>query len=145
MTLVKKSEKELLKERMLKELPELGKAGWKKIHIDLLKRHFTFYYTLVHSETPPKDEKYKKFVNTIKNWKTSKPNNIHEEVYLNYMKFFMKKNSNKKDDKVLDPVWKNIPQNIPGAMQYSQEMIDKFNTEYESESWEDWYDDWKYR
>lgn len=145
MTLVKKSEKELLKERILKELPELKKAGWKKIHIDLLKRHFTFYYTLVHSETPPKDEKYKKFVNTIKNWKTSKPNNIHEEVYLNYMKFFMKKNSNKKDDKVLDPVWKNIPQNIPGAMQYSQEMIDKFNTEYESESWEDWYDDWKYR
>ena len=145
MTLVKKSEKELLKERMLKELPELEKAGWKKIHIDLLKRHFTFYYTLVHSETPPKDEKYKKFVNTIKNLKTSKPNNIHEEVYLNYMKFFMKKNSNKKDDKVLDPVWKNIPQNIPGAMQYSQEMIDKFNTEYESESWEDWYDDWKHR
>ena len=64
MTLVKKSEKELLKERMLKELPELEKAGWKKIHFDLLKRHFTFYYTLVHSETPPKDEKYKKFVKT---------------------------------------------------------------------------------
>ena len=145
MTLVKKSEKEQLKQRLLNELPELEKAGWKKIHIDLLKRHFTFYYSLVHSEIPPKEEKYKQFVETIKNWKTSKPKNIHEEIYLNYTKFFMKKNSNKKDDKILDPVWKNIPQNISGAMQYSQEMIDKLNTEYESESWEDWYDDWKYR
>ena len=145
MTLVKKNEKEQLKQRLLNELPELEKAGWKKIHIDLLKRHFTFYYSLVHSEIPPKEEKYKQFVETIKNWKTSKPKNIHEEIYLNYTKFFMKKNSNKKDDKILDPVWKNIPQNISGAMQYSQEMIDKLNTEYESESWEDWYDDWKYR
>lgn len=145
MTLVKKSEKEQLKQRLLNELPELEKAGWKKIHIDLLKKHFTFYYSLVHSEIPPKEEKYKQFVETIRNWKTAKPKNIHEEIYLNYTKFFMKKNSNKKDDKILDPVWKNIPQNIPGAMQYSQEMIDKLNTEYESESWEDWYDDWKYR
>ena len=145
MTLVKKNEKEQLKQRLLNELPELEKAGWKKIHIDLLKKHFTFYYSLVHSEIPPKEEKYMQFVETIRNWETSKPKNIHEEIYLNYTKFFMKKNSNKEDDKILDPVWKNIPQNIPGAMQYSQEMIDKFNTEYESESWEDWYDDWKYR
>ena len=112
MTLVKKSEKEQLKQRLLNELPELEKAGWKKIHIDLLKKHFTFYYSLIHSEIPPKEEKYKKFVETIKNWKTAKPKNIHEEIYLNYTKFFMKKNSNKKDDKILDPVWKNIPQNI---------------------------------
>ena len=145
MTLVKKNEKEQLKQRLLNELPELEKAGWKKIHIDLLKKHFTFYYSLVHSEIPPKEEKYMQFVETIRNWETSKPKNIHEEIYLNYTKFFMKKNSNKEDDKILDPVWKNIPQNIPGAMQYSQEMIDKLNTEYESESWEDWYDDWKYR
>lgn len=145
MILVKKNEKEQLKQRLLNELPELEKAGWKKIHIDLLKKHFTFYYNLVHSEIPPKEEKYIQFVETIRNWETSKPKNIHEEIYLNYTKFFMKKNSNKKDDKILDPVWKNIPQNIPGAMQYSQEMINKFNTEYESESWEDWYDDWKYR
>ena len=145
MTLVKNSEKEQLKKRLLGEISELKKAGWKKIHIDLLKKHFTFYYKLVHSEKLPKEEKYRKFVETIKNWKTSKPNNIHEEIYLNYTKFFMKKNSKKKDDKNLDPVWKNIPQNMPGNMQYSKEFIDKLNTEYESESWEDWYDDWKYR
>tara|TARA_Y100000817_G_C16586188_1_gene424176 strand:+ start:102 stop:542 length:441 start_codon:yes stop_codon:yes gene_type:complete len=146
MTLENKNEKEQLKERLLKEVPELEKSGWKKIHIDLLTKHFTFYYSLIHSETPPQNDKHKQFIETVKNWKTAKPKNVHEEIYLNYMKFFMKKNSdNKNKDKIEDPIWKNIPQNIPGAMQYSQEMIDKLNTEYEGESWEDWYDDWKYR
>ena len=146
MTLENKNEKEQLKERLLKEVPELEKSGWKKIHIDLLTKHFTFYYSLINSETPPKNDKHKQFIETVKNWKTAKPKNVHEEIYLNYMKFFMKKNSdNKNKDKIEDPIWKNIPQNIPGAMQYSQEMIDKLNTEYEGESWEDWYDDWKYR
>jgi len=146
MTLGNKNQKEQLKERLLKEVPELEKSGWKKIHIDLLTKHFTFYYSLINSETPPKNDKHKQFIETVKNWKTAKPKNVHEEIYLNYMKFFMKKNSdNKNKDKIEDPIWKNIPQNIPGAMQYSQEMIDKLNTEYEGESWEDWYDDWKYR
>ena len=146
MTLRNKNEKEQLKERLLKEVPELEKSGWKKIHIDLLTKHFTFYYSLINSETPPQNDKHKQFIETVKNWKTAKPKNVHEEIYLNYMKFFMKKNSdNKNKDTIEDPIWKNIPQNIPGAMQYSQEMIDKLNTEYEGESWEDWYDDWKYR
>ena len=146
MTLGNKNQKEQLKKRLLKEVPELEKSGWKKIHIDLLRKHFTFYYSLINSETPPQNDKHKQFIETVKNWKTAKPKNVHEEIYLNYMKFFMKKNSdNKNKDKIEDPIWKNIPQNIPGAMQYSQEMIDKLNTEYEGESWEDWYDDWKYR
>ena len=145
MTLVKNSEKEQLKKRLLGEISELKKAGWKKIHIDLLKKHFTFYYSLVHLKNPPKEVKYKKFIETIKNWKTSEPNNIHEEIYLNYTKFFMKKNSEKKKDSFSDPIWKFIPQNVAGSMQYSQEFIDKLNTEYETEDWADWYDDWKYR
>ncbi len=146
MTLSNKDQKAQLKQRLLKEIPELEKLGWKKIHIELLTKHFTFYYGLINSEILPQNDKHKQFIETIKNWKTAKPKNVHEEIYLNYMKFFMKKNlDNKNKDKIEDPVWKNIPENIPGAMQYSQEMIDKLNTEYEGESWDDWYDDWKYR
>ena len=70
--------------------------------------------------------------------------NVHEEIYLNYMKFYMKKNLDNKDKETIeDPIWKNVPQNIAGAKQYSQEMIDKLNTEYIDEN--DWFDDWKYR
>ena len=146
MTLVKKSQKEQLRKRLLNEIPQLEKSGWSKFHIDKLKKHFTFYVGLVNSEITPKNAKHKQFIETIKNWETTKPKNVHEEIYLNYMKFYMKKNLDNKDKKkIQDPVWKNVPQNIPGAMQYSQEMIDKINTEYEGESWEDWFDDWKYR
>ena len=110
MTLGNKNEKEQLKERLLKEVPELEKSGWKKIHIDLLTKHFTFYYGLINSEILPQNDKHKQFIETIKNWKTAKPKNVHEEIYLNYMKFFMKKNlDNKNKDKIEDPVWKNIP------------------------------------
>ena len=50
MTLVKKDQKDQLKKRLLKEVPELEKLGWKKIHIELLTKHFTFYYGLINSE-----------------------------------------------------------------------------------------------
>ena len=146
MSLVKKAQKEQLRQRLLNEIPELEKSGWSKFHINRLKKHFTFYVGLVNSEITPKNAKHKQFIETIKNWETTKPKNVHEEIYLNYIKFYMKKNLDNKDKKkIQDPVWKNVPQNIPGAMQYSQEMIDKINTEYEGESWEDWFDDWKYR
>ncbi|MDB9699019.1 hypothetical protein OAA44_02740 [Candidatus Pelagibacter sp.] len=144
MTLVKKSEKHQLEERLLKEIPELESLGWKKFHIDLLKKHFTFYIGLVNSKLVPQNENHKQFINTVKEWKTAKPKNVHEEIYLNYMKFYMKKNLDNKDKETIeDPIWKNVPQNIAGAKQYSQEMIDKLNTEYIDEN--DWFDDWKYR
>ena len=38
MTLVKKSQKEQLRKRLLNEIPQLEKSGWSKFHIDRLKK-----------------------------------------------------------------------------------------------------------
>ena len=144
--LFKETQKQQLKKRLLKEIPELKKSGWKKFHIDLLKKHFTFYIGLANSTIIPKNNDHKQFVEAVKNWKTAKPKNVHEEIYLNYIKFYNKKNLeniNKKEIK--DPVWKQIEKFPPGTKPYSREMIEKINTEYWGESWDSWYDDWKYR
>jgi len=144
--LIKKTQKEQLKERLQKEIPELKKSGWKKFHIDLLKKHFTFYIGLVNSKIIPKNDEQKQFIETVKNWKTAKPKNVHEEIYLKYMKFYEKKNlENKNKKEIEDPVFKNIPKYPPGTMPYSREMREKLETEYEGESWDSWFDDWKYR
>ena len=90
-SLIIQTEKQLLKKRLLKEIPELKKSGWKKFHIDLLKKHFTFYIGLANSTIIPKNNDHKQFVEAIKNWKTAKPKNVHEEIYLNYIKFYNKK------------------------------------------------------
>ncbi len=138
-------DKKLFKERLEKEIPELKKSGWNQNEIDILLKHFTYYLGLVNDEIKPTNEKQKKFLEKVKNYKSAIPENIHEQVYFKYMKFYFEKNSNKKVKKQEDEIWKNIPIDTPGSIQYSQEMIDKLNTQYEPVSIDDWYDDWKHR
>ena len=145
-SLIIQTEKQLLKKRLLKEIPELKKSGWKKFHIDLLKKHFTFYVGLATSTIIPKKNDHKKFVEAVKNWETAKPRNVHEEIYLNYIKFYMKKNlENKNKKQIEDPIWKKIPKFPPGTKSYSRKMNEKLEAEYWGESWDSWFDDWKYR
>jgi hypothetical protein len=145
-SLIKETQKQHLKKKLLKEIPELMKSGWKKFHIDLLKKHFTFYIGLANSTISPKNNDHKQFKELVKNWRTAKPKNVHEEIYLNYIKFYNKKNlDNINKKKITDPVWKQIEEFPPGAKPYTREMIEKINTEYWGESWDSWFDDWKYR
>ena len=141
-----KTQKEHSIQRLKKEIPELRALGWSDFHLDILKKHFGFYLGLMSGKIKPKENKYKQFIETIKNYKTSKPKNVHEEVYLNYLKFFMHKNSkNKNKPKQEDPIFKNIPMDLPGSKQYPASMQEKLNIEYDYGTWNDWFDDWKYR
>ena len=60
--------------------------------IELLKKHFGFYVGLVNGYIEPKDSVHQDFIKKIKNWKTSVPKNIHEEIYINYIKYNSNKN-----------------------------------------------------
>ena len=137
--------KNSLKKRLENEVPELKKLGWSDNEINTLLKHFTYYLSLVNEEKKPTNNKQKNFLSKVKNWKSAVPENIHEQVYFKYMKFFFDKNTKKKRNNDEDEIWKNIPKDQPGAMQYSQEMVDKLNTQYEPVSMDDWYDDLKHR
>jgi len=147
--LIQNVQKKHNNKKLIQDLVELRKAGWSNFHLDLLKKHFSFYRGLVTGEIQPKDNKHKHFIDTIKNWRNAKPSNVHEEIYINYIKFDNEeKIKNKKYIKkeIRDPVWGNIAEVPDGLKQYPSEILQKWkDAEPEQITVYDWYDDLKYR
>jgi len=147
--LIKNVQKEASQQEMLKDLSDLKKIGWNTYHLKLLKKHFSFYRGLISETIKPKNSKHEAFIKKVGNWRDQKPSNVHEEIYINYIKFKVhqyqsKKNKSKEDKK--DPVWGNIPESPDGSKQYPAEVVQKWrDSAPEPITVDEWYDDWKYR
>ena len=100
--------KNSLKKRLENEVPELKKLGWSDNEINTLLKHFTYYLSLVNEEKKPTNDKQKNFLSKVKNWKSAVPENIHEQVYFKYMKFFFDKNTTYSEEN-----WLQRPTNFP--------------------------------
>lgn len=129
-----------LRNQLKISLNDLKKLGWSNNKIELLKKHFGFYVGLVNGYIEPKDQKHKNFIEKIKKWKTSIPENVHEEIYINYIKYNSNKNL-KETNKNTTPEWMLPP---PGLRQYPAHFSEKLEQEFITESYIDWCDDWKY-
>ena len=137
-----KKQKLDLHNQLENSLLDLQNLGWPINKIELLKKHFGFYVGLVNGYIEPKDSVHQDFIKKIKNWKTSVPKNIHEEIYINYIKYNSNKNLQISNNKDLIPEWMLPP---PGSRQYPTHFLEKLEEEFEEQTWDDWFADWKYR
>tara|TARA_R110002096_G_scaffold431824_1_gene647491 strand:+ start:986 stop:1426 length:441 start_codon:yes stop_codon:yes gene_type:complete len=70
-----------------------------KDEIEWLSKHFKFIYNLLMGRTVREEDKYSKFVDTIKNKK--EPKSKQEKIYTNfisYLKTYLKNSKSKKND-----------------------------------------------
>ena len=118
-----KKQKLDLHNQLENSLLDLQNLGWPINKIELLKKHFGFYVGLVNGYIEPKDSVHQDFIKKIKNWKTSVPKNIHEEIYINYIKYNSNKNlqiSNNKDLSILI----NTEQNFKTDLGAQENLLD---------------------